>query len=351
MVKIWYYRIMSEQLISKEEKRVIFRQGAQREFLFFAQRTLNITWTLFAKKIGINERTLTDWKREKYSMPLNTLNKICRLAKIGRPDDIEIRNRFWYTAKGGKISGKKNFEKYGVIGGDQKIRKEKWLSWWQKNGKYNLNYILKPKKVIEPEINSDLAEFTGIMIGDGGMTERQITITINYKTDSQYIVFIKKLIRKVFKVNPRVYYHENDLGAIIAVSRTNLVKFCESIGLKKGNKLKQGLDVPGWVMKRRAFKVSCLRGIMDTDGCIYSECHKIGGKKYCYPRISIVSYSAALRITIFNILQELGFKPVIRNNRSVQLESKEDIVKYFKIVKTSNLKHTKRFKAAIGGVG
>jgi|WetSurMetagenome_2_1015567.scaffolds.fasta_scaffold01387_6 hypothetical protein len=342
---------MTEQFISKKGKRVFFSAGKQREFLFLAQKNLHINWSLFAEKVGVNMRTLTDWKREKYSMPLNVFKKICQLAKISLPADIEIKDRFWYASKGGKISGKKLFEKYGVIGGNQEIRKEKWLSWWKKTGKYNLNYRFRPKKIIEPEISSDLAEFTGIMIGDGGMTERQITITINYKTDRQYIVFIKKLIRKIFRITPKVYYHENDLGAIIAISRTNLVKFCQSIGLKKGNKLKQGLDVPDWVMKRKDFKISCLRGMMDTDGCVYSECHNIRGKKYCYPKMSLVSYSPALRKTIFNIFKGLGFNPVIRNDRSVQLESREDIVKYFKIVKTNNLKHTKRFEMAMGEVG
>ncbi len=63
---------------------------------------------------------------------------------------------------------------------------------------------------------------------------------------------------------------------------------------------------------------------MDTDGCIFNECHVINNKKYCYPRLSFVSFSWQLRLSVFKILQKLNFPPKIRNNRSVQLEKRKD---------------------------
>jgi len=64
-----------------------------------------------------------------------------------------------------------------------------------------------------------------------------------------------------------------------------------------------------------------------------------------------VSCSKSLRFSVFKILSELGFHPKIRNNRSVQLENREDIIEYFQLVGTSNLKHKNRFKHIVGRVG
>lgn len=118
-----------------------------------------------------------------------------------------------------------------------------------------------------------------------------------------------------------------------------------------GNKLKQGLDIPEWIKGNKELEISCIRGLMDTDGCFFNECHKINNKKYCYPRLSLVSHSRQLLDSVFEILQKLGFSPKIRNKRSVQLEKREDILRYFSLIGTSNPKHEAKFKAVFGGVG
>lgn len=130
-----------------------------------------------------------------------------------------------------------------------------------------------------------------------------------------------------------------------------LVKFCQSIGLKIGNKLKQNLDLPEWIKKHKSFKISCIRGLIDTDGCLFNECHRINGKIYCYPRLCFTSYSKNLRLSVFQILKELGYSPKIRTTRNVQIENREEIIKYFRLVGTHNLNLQKRYRFIFGGVG
>ena len=103
-----------------------------------------------------------------------------------------------------------------------------------------------------------------------------------------------------------------------------------------GNKIKQQIDIPQWIYSRISFQKACMRGLMDTDGCIFSERHKIKGKLYCYPRLSLVSASAPLRQSVCSILEKLDFSPKIRNNRSVQLERKEDIIPAYEKALNSN---------------
>ena len=336
-------------LDSLKDKRVIFPKGRQRAFLIKSLKRLNLSWHELANKIRVHPRTLNDWKREKYSMPLLALQKIREITNVKMPADIEIRDRFWYAKKGGEIAGKLVYEKYGIIGGDPKKRRRKWLQWWNRKGKFNLSGYFIPKDISEPKKNIELAEFAGIMIGDGGITKKQVTVSLNYKTDKEYINFVSNLFKKLFAVEPALYKREKESIVNIVVSRIKLVLFCKSIGLKVGNKLAQNLDIPTWIKRNKKFSIACVRGLVDTDGCIFEECHNINNRRYCYPRLSLVSASKQLRSSVLEILRQLDFTPIIRNNRSVQLENYREIKRYFEIIGTHNYKHKKRFKRIVFG--
>jgi hypothetical protein len=97
-------------------------------------------------------------------------------------------------------------------------------------------------------------------------------------------------------------------------------------------------------MKSKKFKIACLRGLIDTDGCVVHETHKINSRTYIYPRLNFTSASPLLVEQSILILKELGFNPKIRrkNKRSVQLENLSEVCQYFNVVGSSNPKHRKR---------
>ena len=97
------------------------------------------------------------------------------------------------------------------------------------------------------------------------------------------------------------------------------------------------------IRKGIEFEKRCVRGLMDTDGCIFNKVHKMKNKQYSYKRLSLVSASPMLRKSIFDILEKLRLSPKIRGNRSVQIENKEKIAEYFKVVGSSNPKHLNRY--------
>jgi len=343
--------MMPKSFISKLDKRVIFHSGEQRKFLLKAVNKLKLSWSAFADKIGIHTRTLNDWKREKYSLPLSVLKKTCIITKLEIPVGIKIKDPFWYVFKGAKDGGSAVFKKYGRIGGDPEYRKKKWCEWWEKEGKNNPKLITAPKGIQEPNFSEELAEFVGIIIGDGGITKRQVVVTLNYKSEKPYSIFVKNLIKRLFKTEISIFYRREYSTISIIVSRTRLVAFCKSIGLKVGNKLEQNLDIPKWIKGKKNFEISCIRGLVDTDGCIFNECHKIKGRIYCYPRLSFTSHSRQLCFSAFKIFKKLGFVPKIRNKRNVQLENRRNIIRYFHLIGTNNLHHKNRFKLLLGGVG
>ena len=329
---------------SKEDKRVIFPAGKQRQFLLEVKKVSKLSWVLLARKVNVCQRTMNGWKREEYSISFSALNKLCQIAHLKIPTSIKLKDRFWYTRRAGKMGGMLVYRKYGTIGGDPEKRKRKWLIWWKKVGKSQLSSYFLPKEIRKPRRSSKLAEFVGIMIGDGGITKRQVTVTLNCITDREYVYFVSNLVKELFGVEPALYKRRRESTMNIVVSRTKLSLFCKSIGLKVGNKLAQNLDIPVWVKGNKKFSKACIRGLVDTDGCVFEECHNIRNQRYCYPRISLVSASQQLRYSVFKILKQLDFSPVIRNSRSVQLENYKEIRRYFRIIGTSNPKHQKRFQ-------
>ena len=164
------------------EKRVIFPSGGQRRFLYRVKDILNFSWEEIANLLQISSRALTDWKREKFSMSYGALKLLSKKSKITKPHDIKIESPFWYVSKGARKGGLVVYKKYGHIGGDQEFRKKKWREWWEREGKYKNNLIANLSLPIKkPRKSKELAEFVGIILGDGGISQYQITITFHSK--------------------------------------------------------------------------------------------------------------------------------------------------------------------------
>lgn len=324
-------------------KRVVFKEGKQRAFIENILTKSGRSIKELANFLKVSERAISDWHREKFLMPLLTVRKLTRLASIKVPK-FEIRGRYDHVRIAGSLGGKAIIAKYGSVGGDSEKRKTAWRNWWNREGKFIKNKILEPKQIKIPTESSDLAEFVGIMMGDGGVSERQISITLHSITDDQYKDFVVKLIRKLFGVMPGVHKRGDSLANTIFVSRTELVKFCTNgLGLPLGHKIKQRLDIPDWINASKDFQIACLRGLIDTDGSVVIHKYRVGGKRYSYKKIEFSSASRPLFESVVEILTKLGLNPN-RNKRHLTISASKNVEKYFKIISSHNPKHLKRYK-------
>lgn len=330
---------------SYTSKRVKFRAGGQCSFLLDIKKVSGLSDKEIVKRLNVSARTLADWKREKFSMSLNAVRALCKLTNRGLPKNIEIKDQFWYVHKAAKLGGLAVYKKYGHIGGDEEKRKERWRQWWEKEGKFIPPPIFKSKPIKKPEKGIDLAEFVGILMGDGGISKRQVTITLHRKDDKLYAGFVIALIKKLFSVKPGIYHEKKALADDIVVSRTELVKFCsEELGLKVGNKVKQQIDIPDWIKRNKKFQIACARGLIDTDGSIFTHRYKVNGKTYSYKKLAFTSLSHKLLMSTYSILKNLGLNPRLSRNREVWLDSQESVKNYFKLVNSHNPKHLKRYR-------
>lgn len=277
-------------------------------------------------------------------MDFSSLNKLCKKIGTSFPKEIKLEERYWYAKKGARAGGFAKYKKYGNVGGNEKYRLRKWFEWWEQEGKYKDFPLARPKEVRKPEYSKELAEFVGIILGDGGISQYQVVVTLHATDDKEYGSFVTKLIKNLFKVPVAIYPSKKDSVIDYVVSRVELVRFLEKLGLKQGNKVKHQVDIPDWIRGNNEYSIACVRGLVDTDGCVFTHRYTVKEKVYSYKKLSFTSRSEPLRQSVFQILKDVGLRVRFGTNFDVRVDSKEDMEKYFRIVDSHNPKHLKRYK-------
>lgn len=325
--------------------RVLFKNGEQQKFI--EEILSKISVALAAEICGLSKRTIRDWRRGKFLMKKDAMIKLCKAADILQPENLEEKDDFWYAIKGAKIGGIMGsaacIKKYGCVGGPN--RKKAWNTWWNKKGKFLNNKLFRRKPINKPIKSKKLAEFIGIMLGDGGFASknRQICITLNNRDDIEYIKFVSNLIDELFHRKPSVIKCKDAMASMIMVSSTDLVDYLKKLGLRPGNKIKLQVDIPEWIKNSKSYSVSCVRGLIDTDGCVFNHRYKVNNKFYNYTKLSFTSYSQPMRKSVYKILKSIGLKPRLSSYRDVRIDSQKDMENYFKLIGSSNLKHLNKY--------
>lgn len=194
------------------------------------------------------------------------------------------------------------------------------------------------KKVVLPKHSSVLAEFFGIMIGDGGINNPwQATITVNAVADADYIPYVSNLCQKLFEILPALRKRKENKAFVISLASTSVVDFLVANGIPRGNKLKNGLRIPKWILEKKSFKRACIRGLVDTDGCLFIQAHKVFGKTYKNIGLSFSSASPDLIFQVAEIFEEFGIMPHIsKRGRDVCLYRADAVRRYLEVFGTSN---------------
>lgn len=330
----------------KSIKRFQFPVGRQRRFLSEAMTALNLSNQEVAKLLEVSVRTITDWKREKFLITRHAVLFLSERAKIKIPVGAKVQDQYWYASKGAVIGGKALIAKYGRIPGDPEKRLKNWRAWWNREGSTIIRALpmMQVKAIREPKFSVELAELVGILLGDGGIAKYQVVVTLNSETDKEYVIYVASLFKKLFGVTSGVHKVRGSLAINIAVSRSRLVKFCvEKLGLKIGNKVRQQVDIPQWVKNNKEFQIACVRGLVDTDGSIFTHRYRSNGKYYSYKKFDYTSVSQPLLHSAYEILKSNGLHPRPYRGKSLRIDSIADMKKYFEIFGTSNPKHLKRY--------
>lgn len=322
-------------------ERAIFPAQRQAQFLQSCLSASGLDWVSLATELGVHPRTLSDWRRGKSRIPRAALVSIARKARLTVPASVSFVDEYAHVTEAGRRGAAAVIRKYGHFPVDHAKRLDGWRAWWIKEGQFKEWRYRNPKHVTLPGRSKQLAELIGILLGDGGLSRYQLQVTLNRSTDAPYVRYVKQLLEKLFDTSAGVHYSRHSLGCNVYISSVTAVSFCLRNGLTIGDKIRNGASPPGWVHVSRAYSAACLRGLIDTDGCFFVERHHVKGREYGYYRMHFVSASPVLRGFAFSTLRRLGFDPRVRG-RHVTLENPEEVLRYLRVVGTSNPKHLAR---------
>lgn len=211
--------------------------------------------------------------------------------------------------------------------------------------KINFSKYDKERGIRIPKIKSkELAEFFCILSGDGYLMIKgrihRFGITLNLTEDESYRSYVINLINGLFDVFPstliRVYQNTFE----IFINSKAIADFIQYLSFPNGVKMDK-LQIPSWILRRKNFIRNFLRGLVDTDGCLFFA--KRGTYKLNqYPVIEIKSYDKYFISQVAEALKLIGIDPLLQKDR-IQLNGKKWLKKWRKEVGFKNFKHISRY--------
>lgn len=195
-------------------------------------------------------------------------------------------------------------------------------------GRVGLESLFKIQRrhEVSPRKSEELAEVIGIVLGDGNILRLKRCQRLVVSCDRKYpdrTAEIKNLIYKIFKKEPKIYRRSTGNCDDVCLYMQNIDK---ALGLKAGNKIRNKIKIPNWILEKRKFLVRCLKGLFETDGN-YSE-----NKKFYVQFIEFENRCPELRSSVYKAIKSLGYNPQL-GNRYVRLARQEEVVDFVKRIK------------------
>lgn len=191
-----------------------------------------------------------------------------------------------------------------------------------------------------PQKSAELAEFIGIMLGDGHISHFQTIVTLGTK-EEKYVQHVASLMRRLFGIHPRILVRKTGHREVY-IGSVAITGWLLDQGLVQ-NKVARQVTVPLWIFTRSEYMRACLRGFFDTDGSIYRLKFGI--------QISLTNRSLPLLLALQMMLKTLRYKPSEVSLFRVYLTRRDDVVRFFREIVPSNDKHNARFREFNASVG
>lgn len=205
--------------------------------------------------------------------------------------------------------------------------------------------------VLEMRRNAALAELIGIILGDGNLEPNSLAIFGDKSKDTAYLIgYVAPLMKRTLKLTPKLKTNRPDENFLV-LNSTAAVRALHRLGLPIGDKMKNGACIPKWIFAKRRLLEACVRGLFDTDGCVYGFCRKPPARG----RKAIVSFEfgrdSRLTEDVHRALRMLGYSPRMMPHRNEsRLAVNSDMVSFMNMVKPANRKHWDNFRRWYGPV-
>ena len=189
--------------------------------------------------------------------------------------------------------------------------------------------------------NKELAEFVGIMLGDGYINfpkQPRIKITFNSIVDKEYLVFVKNLLSDLFQVKILEEQRKTENAADLFIFNRNAIRtIVNEVQLIPSPKWNRAI-IPSWIFEHKLERF-VLRGYFDTDGCVVIT----NNNGLRYPRLEMKVSPSPMQEQFISILQKYDFKfgahNIGKGKVRIQLNGKKELKKWNELIGFSNPKH------------
>jgi len=149
-----------------------------------------------------------------------------------------------------------------------------------------------------------LAYVIGVAIGDGNLSNPNgRCLRLRVTCDTRYPHLIKHISQSIQSILP------DNKVSIVKRAITYVDISCYSNRWEqwlpwtnlRGPKSKQVIHIPSWIMRKKIFSLACLRGLIETDGCIYID--------RGYVMVNFTTVNEALAHDVDFLMNVLDFEP------------------------------------------
>lgn len=195
------------------------------------------------------------------------------------------------------------------------------------------------KEIKIPDIDTRLAEFIGVHIGDGTLTPNLLRISGNKLYDYHYFLYLQRLVLDLFGLKASILFDRRRFNQrntiLLSIPSKKLAEFMHDVlGMPYGDKIRGKCRIPKEILRDDELTFACLRGLVDTDGSI--------SRRDNYMCLSFDSHNPILLDQVWKIGNGIGIF-TYRFKNQIGTNSWPRIVTYYKIIGSSNLSYIIRF--------
>jgi len=166
-----------------------------------------------------------------------------------------------------------------------------------------------------------LAYLIGVALGDGNLSNpngRAIRLRIScFSGYPKLVEEITETIRYLLPYNKISTVRKGNSRCFdISVYSNQLAVWMPWVP-GQGSKFRQHARVPAWILEEHGFARVCLKGLIQTDGCIYTD--------RGYQMVNFVNASRELAQDVYDMFLLLDYRPTLRTDRNGPVRIKHSV--------------------------
>ncbi len=322
--------------------RIEFKDSKIREIFFNNVRAKGgfSSWKEFRAHFKISKSSLENYKNGRLTIPMDRFNEMEKNIpdnlKVLYNDNITVKAGDWGRIKGGVNNYKKNKSIFDL--GRKKALETKRKLYAISNE--SLQIDLTPK----------LAEVLGTFIGDGFFNKYNSSYFIQFAGDSRYDYDYYKnviipYINTIIPNKPYIRIKGNSMW-ITFYSKYLFYLLLKRFNMVTGKKV-YTIQIPDEILNNKNLLKYTIRGIIDTDGCIYYDKRIIYKKPYLRIALSLSNKNLINQIKF--ALEDFGIRCGLAKRKDgigfiLQINGYCEVNKYIKLIGLSNTRHLNKLK-------